>query len=125
FKNEKLISAQNAVAIKIESNKEESNPNGYYDGSIGTFINEGTIKATGNAIAIEIERKMQNGYGGSIGTFINETNGTISAEGQGAVSLAHATITSYDNEGTIKGGNYVCFLWLSLAHSDINALLCI
>ncbi|MCI6217780.1 MAG: hypothetical protein MR629_04480, partial [Helicobacter sp.] len=193
-KNEKLISAtKNAVAIKIESNKTKDNPNG---------------------------------YDGSIETFINETNGTISAAGQGAVSLAHATITSFtnkglientsssgnlnngtvpaaiyleagnntiksfdnqgtikgkragiviigsknttithlknsgtieinvnsnnvsagiligqlnteqqqaskpiydtiENTGTIKGGNYVCFLWLSLAHSDINALLCI
>ncbi|MCI6218001.1 MAG: hypothetical protein MR629_05685, partial [Helicobacter sp.] len=70
FKNEKdgLISATGgAIAIQIESNKGENNANGYYDGSIGTFINEGTISA-----------------------------------GERAVSLAHATITSFDNQGTIK-----------------------
>ena len=33
--------------------------------------------------------------------FINE--GTISAAGQGAVSLAHATITNFTNKGLIKG----------------------
>ncbi|MCI6217698.1 MAG: hypothetical protein MR629_04040 [Helicobacter sp.] len=33
--------------------------------------------------------------------FINE--GTISAAGQGAVSLAHATITNFENKRLIKG----------------------
>ncbi|RAX55623.1 hypothetical protein [Helicobacter sp. 10-6591] len=123
------------VAIKIESNKTKDNANGY-NGSIGTFINEGTIKAKGQGIGL------------TNATITNFTNsGTISAAGQGAVSLAHATITSFenkglientssngnlnngtvhaaiylheagnttiksfDNQGTIKGGNYVCFL---------------
>ncbi|RAX51944.1 hypothetical protein, partial [Helicobacter sp. 10-6591] len=70
---------------------------------IETFKNEkgGLISATGGAVAIQIERNGNNGtgYDGSIETFINE--GTISA-GERAVSLAHATITSFDNQGTIK-----------------------
>ena len=72
---------------------------------IETFKNEKLISATGNAVAIKIEsnktKDNANGYDGSIGTFIND--GTISAAGQGAVSLAHATITSFTNKGLIKG----------------------
>ncbi|RAX51508.1 hypothetical protein CCY97_08030, partial [Helicobacter sp. 10-6591] len=93
---------------------------------IETFKNEKLISATGNAVAIKIERNGQNnpnGYDGSIETFINEgtikangqgigltnatitnftNSGTISAAGQGAVSLAHATITSFENKGLIE-----------------------
>ncbi|MCI7484997.1 MAG: hypothetical protein MSA68_03465, partial [Helicobacter sp.] len=94
------------------------------------FTNSGTIKASNNN-AVYLSAS-------TIETFINENGGIIESESNsgnlnnGTVPAAiylheagNTTIKSFDNQGTIKGGNYVCFLWLSLAHSDINALLCI
>ena len=90
--NGTIESKDNNAAVRLQGAK------------IETFKNEKLISATGNAIAIKIERKGKNGngYDGSIETFINE--GTIKAAGQG-IGLTNATITNFTNSGTIKASN--------------------
>ncbi|MCI7484444.1 MAG: hypothetical protein MSA68_00595, partial [Helicobacter sp.] len=128
FKNEsgKLISATgNAVAIKVKDSRN----------ILGTFINDGTIKAEGKTDGSEgalqfynttitsfknsgtIETSNANNNGGSSGSSSSTNNHRSSR----SIDLYKATITNFTNSGTIKASkNNAVYLNASTITTFIN-----